>query len=254
VPRLPLNVSTELAALIDTSTPEFGRLAQQLAAVGVTHLGISGGTSDKPEQVTCHGPRYRGKAKVGWTQNDPVKAALEGIAEELRSADQYVRFRLAASDMENVSNAARTLAAYRHEIGTPGSVGHNPLANVAGVIEVGLVVAYARSFTGKARLGDRWRPAAGPDRALHDALVAARDAIHAHADHTAYRSVVDLEHAQGATFPAPTPAFAETRMSAETLGNVATLCDRQRERFELEAKRLYGLFRGPPALEPEIEI
>jgi hypothetical protein len=173
----------------------------------------------------------------------PIASALKALLDHIRLPYLYLRLRLAADDMASVNTAALELARYRHRPGSPGPVGHNPYGRVEDVLEAGLVVVYARSFTGNASLGRKWQPEIPEDRDLHERLLVARDVLHAHADHTAYRSVVDPQEVLGNV--KVSPMVAHERMPGDILRAIAALCERQQLRFEAEAARVYAAFRPP---------
>jgi hypothetical protein len=103
---------------------------------------------------------------------------------------------------------------------------------VEGPLESGVIVFYARSFTGHARLGDRWLPPEGPDRDLHYRLMELRQ-HHAHADWTHTRTLVDTNAMLEIDGP-PVLAEQRSRLSRDELEQIADLAERQHARF-LEA-------------------
>jgi len=242
VPRSPSPATApkELVALARREGSRLDERLAQLGAAGITELGIDG-PPERPERITYRGPRYYGDVKVDHSEPTRIAAAIDRLADEIRVPDLYVRLRLAAADMALVSTAATQLAQHRHRPGSPEPVGHNPYAPIEPVLEAGIVVVYARNFTGGAALGRRWRPTSEEDRTLHKLLMVARSAVHAHADHTAYRSIVDTTAMLGMMESGPTFGVTHSQMSADTLREIAALCDRQRDRFDAKARALYPL-------------
>lgn len=234
----PLVLPDWLSALLarEGSADQGPKITGRLRSFGVASLDHEGSESD-PSALMFRTPRFRGRAPLNQAREQPVTAALASLIEELSVIDAFVRLRLAASDMETVAHCARDVARYRHVPGADGPVPHNPYAVVEDVLEAGLVVVYARSFTGDASLGKRWRPEGEDDVPLHDALMAARSHIHAHADHTAHRSLVDTNALLGGDGPASF-GVAVTRISAEVLERIADMCARQEERFRLAGDEL----------------
>jgi hypothetical protein len=243
VPRSPSPAIAphHLAALATAEHLDLDKLLSRLGAAGVTQLGIDG-APERPERITYRGPRYRGHVALDYSLDAPLTVALSRLAKEVQLVDLYVRLRLAAADMAAVSVAATQLAQYRHRPGSPEPVTHNPFAIVEEVLEAGLVVVYARSFTGHAQLPRSFWSTSDDDRDLHEQLMMARSAIHAHADHTAYRSIVNTTAMLGMEAE-PSLSVAHTQMPAETLRKIAALCDRQLARLDAEAKTIYPRLR-----------
>ena len=139
--------------------------------------------------------------------------------------------------MSLVAEAARQLAQYGFDPGSRAGPVHSPFAVVEEVMEVGLVVMYARSFTGNARLGESWRPTDAAGRALHQALIDARNGMYAHADWTNSRTLVDTNAMLGIAGP-PVLAEQRSRTSKGRLVEIADLAERQSARFLEAAGRL----------------
>lgn len=216
----PLLLPTWLSALLSTEGADDRRrqgIASRLGVAGVSALDHEGPES-QPSAVTFKGPRIQGRVAVNTLGLAPVTAAIDRLIAEVETCDQFIRLRLAAKDMEGVAVCARELAAYRHAPGAAEAV-HSPYAAVEDVLEAGLVTVYARSYTGVAELPGRYHPKAD-EKELHDALMSARSAIHAHADQTPHRSLIDAETLLGMDGP-PSFSIAETRMSADVLLRIA---------------------------------
>jgi hypothetical protein len=242
-PKLTCTVGVSLACLIDTTSPQIEKLLGTLASMGVTNVDASS-RARRPGQIRYRGVRYRGAADLDWSSTEPVLTALAALVKHLRAGDQYIRFRLAVIDMDAVSRAASALADTRPD----GPAQGGQLAAVDDVLETGIVVTYARSFTGAAKLGDRWRPETQRARTLHHGLLAIRDEVHAHAGHTPHRSIVDVTGESG-VITILEPPFAITKISGSMLREIAEMCDRQRGRFHAEAARQYKLLRPRPENE-----
>jgi hypothetical protein len=105
-----------------------------------------------------------------------------------------------------------------------------------------MVTLYARPFTGRAMLGEKWQPPEEEDeRNLHRALLEARDHIHVHADHTAYRAMFDPPRPDGRARGEP-PMTIEMAITQGVLLKIADMSTRQAVRFQAEAERLYATF------------
>jgi len=130
------------------------KLEGRLASFGVTEVGSEGGDV-KPERITFKSSRFFGSRAVDYAFDTPVTRAVRLLVNEVAPVDRYVRLRLAAADVESVATCARELARYRHRPGAPGPVPHNPYAPIEDILEAGLVVIYARSFTGRAAAWQR---------------------------------------------------------------------------------------------------
>jgi hypothetical protein len=169
----------------------------------------------------------------------PIVTAVEELATGLWNFDLLSRLHGAMIDMDLIAEAARTLADYRD--GDPAS---SPYMKVAEVIEAGIVTMYARWFTGDAKLGDRWRPESPEDRELHRWLMDARHEVHAHADRTEERTLVNTNAMLGRDGP---PIYAERRSSipADKLREIAPMCDRQHARLWVETGKLKHALGSP---------
>jgi hypothetical protein len=197
---------------------------------GVVEIGLVGDAAH-PDGISYRTPSHSGWADVRWGVVDcPVATAIEDLAEGLARFDLLTRLHIAMTDMDLIATTARELARYRHPIGGDEEPVHSPYTLVEQAAEVGLVVMYARSFTGDAKLGDQWRPEDKGDRQLHRRLLDLRHQVHAHADFTDARTLVDTTSMLGGDGP---PIYAEVRaqLSRQELTAIAELCERQFARF-----------------------
>jgi hypothetical protein len=97
------------------------------------------------------------------------------------------------------------------------------------LLQTGIVVTYARSFDGKAKLGGRWRPTDEEQRRLHNGIIGGRGEMLAHADNTPHRAALYIGGELN---------IVEPGLHPEVLSDMATMCEVQAERFETEANRL----------------
>lgn len=232
----------------ETAETDADRLEGRLRRTGIAELGHKGDAT-RPTHLTWRSPRHTGRLRIDESGEAAVTAAVHTLVDRLEIADQWMRLGLAATDMESVAAAAAALAPHRPAPGSAEEPLHNPFAPVDDILDVGLVVTYARSFTGKAELGSKWRPPAGPDRDLHQALIAARSRVYAHADHTAHRSIIDTSRLLGEEGE-PVFGVAHTRISGETLRRLAAMCEAQAARFAVAAAELEPIVRAGAA-QPE---
>jgi len=233
--EIPEWLSRAIAA--DGADVDVAGIRRKLAGVGVVSL------EPRRDGRRLVGIDYRTPRDGGWVdlyvEGRPIGVgqALTDLAEGLVKFDLLTRLHIASTDMELVGGAARELGRYRHVIGGADSPVHDPHALVTDVAEVGIVVMYARSFTGRAALGNRWKPKDPEQLALHNALVMARSSDHAHADFTPARRLVDTNAMLGGDGP---PIYAEqrARFSKEQLLAIAELCEAQGARFYIAAGEL----------------
>jgi hypothetical protein len=216
------------------------RIEKQLRAAGVTEVAAMG------DAIRPSGIAYKTPINGGWVDvlydewESPIVTAFEELTRAVTDFDLLSRLHAAMIDMDLIAEAARALADHRE-----GDVTDAPLVRVAPVVEAGIVTMYARSFTGEAKLGDRWRPVDEADRELHEWLMAARHGVHAHADRTEDRMLVDTNALAGVEGP---PIYAERRktIAPEKLRAIAEMCQRQHARFWIETGQL-KLSLGSPA-------
>ncbi len=236
MPRVPppAALSDRLAAIVAEEGALEERVLRQLGRAGITEVDVS----DPPEVITAIGPRYRITADINREHETPIASALAEVIDEARAVDSYMRLALAAADMEVVAEAATELARFRPRPGSSEPRLSNVHARIEDVAESGLVVVYARSFTGNASLSRDWWPESEDDRKLHHQLMAMRDEVHAHADHTTERTMIPGTTSGGIAF---SQMLAFNRMWGDELRDVAGLAERQQARFKKEADRLYEL-------------
>lgn len=206
-----------------------GRM-RKAGASEVTWLGFAGG----PDSVVARGPGMDVVVDVG-EADKPVTTALEELVTFLQDFGALRQLHSALQDMDLVAYSARELATARDDDDVS-----NPLLQHAQVLETGIVTMYARSFvSGKARLGDRWLPPAGPTRDLHFRILGLRHTVYAHADWTASRTIVDTNAMLGQSGP---PIFAEVRssLSKQELHEIADLAEAQQARFWDAAGEMKG--------------
>jgi hypothetical protein len=246
--RLPpwvLELAREESLTVDAT-----RVEGELRSAGVT--GLTGVPDEnRPTEIWYTTPTNDGWVDVLWDAwESPIVTALNELSRGAATYEQLRRMHIALTDMELVAIAARELARHRH---TPGDedaeVGHDPYWQVSEILEAGLVVVYARSFTGKAKLGGRWRPQGDEDLELHNGLLEARGRVHAHADFVSERTLINTTEMFDMEGP-PVYAEARTHMSREELEAIAVLCDKQRDRFYVEAGRLKVELGSPVAGSP----
>jgi hypothetical protein len=231
-----------LAALIaqEGSESQAETWRRRIAKTGVVEL-LCLGSESKPDAIAARSPRCR--SRIDYARDRPITDAMVNLVEALSPLDGYIRLKLAADDMERAAFCASELAKYRHAPGAPGPIPESPWAAVEDLLEVAMVVVYCRSFTGDARVGDKWLPPEGDERRLHDALMTWRKHVAAHADHTAYRSLVDVNAMLGGKGP-PTLGLARTQPSAEGLRAVSEMCERQHARFVEAVSEMEPLVQG----------
>jgi hypothetical protein len=154
-----------------------------------------------------------------------------------RLPSQIKRLRLAASDMEQVVEAAATLRGRRLSEGAER------------IMHTGIVIAYVRPFknAGIGSLDEEvWGPADPGDRALHDRLVELRDKVYAHTDNTEYRDVQDTSALLGIE-GGPTYAESWVSLSEGGVARISLLADAQARRFkEAAAECEFALGRTRP--------
>jgi hypothetical protein len=232
--------------LIDLLAGEDGPIDQRsvkgrMAAAGVTevsYLGFPG----SPDALVARGPGLDVVVEVV-DQAAPVTTALEELVTFLKDFGALRQLHSADQDMDLVAYTARELAESRDDEDVS-----NPLLQHDQVLETGLITMYARSFTGKARLGETWLPPAGPSRDLHHKIIRLRNTVYAHADWTASRTIVDTNAMLGLEGP---PILAEQRssLSRQELLDIAELAEAQQVRFNIasgEMKRRLGAANVPP--------
>ena len=185
-----------------------------------------------PDGIEVRGPALDVATDIDSGLRSPVRAALVELDEFLSRFGPLIQLHVASTDMDLVATAARELTRYRHRPGSADPVAHNPYTLVEGPLESGVIVVYARSFTGHARLGDRWLPPEGPGRDLHRRLLELRQ-HHAHADWTHTRTLVDTNAMLEIEGP-PVLAERRKRLTRDELEQIADLAERQHSRF-LEA-------------------
>lgn len=218
----------------------------------LTHAGVTAirrhGDDRRPDALRATGPGLDLLVDVNHDESKtPIVAALHELLEFLEGFGPLRQLHSATADMDQVAFVARELAKYRHMIGGDEEPLHNPYLLVEQVLETGLVVTYARPFTGHARLGDNWRPKDPTDRDLHDRLLKLRH-DHAHADWTGSRTLVDTTALLGLDGPM---MLAEQRseLSRQQLLAMVDLAERQHDRFYEaagELKRRVGAANAPP--------
>lgn len=225
----------ELAARDDPPTEIDSRLLARFARAGVARLDPTDGSksldesdADRTVGIAAQGAGFGfGESFEG--ERAPVAAALERLCVFVERFDRLRRLRLAAKDMELVAETARALADRR-----------GPARMFERVLETGLIVTYARPYldSSKAGLGGKWRPTDKADRRFHDRIITElRHPYHAHADHTPRRTIMDTTEYLGRE-GAPSYAEAWWRLTDDELAQIAALADKQRERFEAEARRV----------------
>lgn len=223
----------------------------RLHRAGVTEMEAREG-EQHPHALNVRGPALDVVVDVMWDEsNAPVSAALAELVDFLEHYGPLIQLHVGSTDMELVADAARELARYRHVIGGDEEPVHSPYTLIEGVLETGLIVMYARSFTGRARLGDRWLPKEAADRVLHMKIMDERQ-LHAHADWTGARTLVDTNKMLGIDGP---PILAETRsqLSKQQLLDIADLAARQSSRFMEaagELKMRLGVSNAPWPHDP----
>jgi hypothetical protein len=164
-------------------------------------------------------------------------------SEHNRLRNEIRRLRLAASDMEQIADAAQTLLKIHLSAGAER------------VMQTGLVVTYVRAFKSPSGIGilkeSEWAPSEPRDRALHDRLVNLRDKLFAHTDKTGLRDVVDTSALLGLEGG---PTYAETWVpfSTEGIAQIGQVAEAQRDRFTAAAdEREFLLGRDRP--DPDSE-
>lgn len=233
----------------------------QLTQGGVTSFD-SNGQPDRPDQLLVSGPGlpplFVNVRRD--TSATPTSDALTNLASYVERLGLLRRLHSAWVDLWHVADTARYLAEYAHSkdpVRSPPP--QSPTAMIGPLSEVGIIVMYARSFTGRARLGGRWLPANSSHRALHDEVIRARGSDHAHADWTDSRTMIDHTAVSGVPGP-PVLAEMRSRLSREKLLAIAELAEAQRNRFyevtrELKAELGFANStaeskdRGPTALD-----
>jgi hypothetical protein len=221
-----------------------GRLQQS----GIETLEAMGDDLERPIGIAYRRPSDSGYVDVLWDSVErPISFAISELARTIGTFDQLSRLHSAMIDLEIIRDAATELAKYRHRSGGEEQPAHDPYVLVEQVAEVGIVVLYARAWTGRARIGDRWLLESEPDRTLHAAILKLRQEVHAHADFTPERGLVDTNAMLGIEGP---PIYAEfrSRLSREQLEAIATLADRQHTRLWHETAELKRAL-GSPATE-----
>jgi hypothetical protein len=226
-----------LAAEAQATEADIRSIQGRFQGAGVTEL-IARGDPNRPDGIEYRRPSDEGWVDVRWALgNAPVTSALVDLAESIGTFDQLSRLHSAMMDLDIIRDAARELARYRHPVGGDEEPLHNPHWLLHKVAEVGIVVLYARAFTGRARLSETWLPEGAADREVHKRILRLRQEVYAHADFTPERGLVDINSMLGQSGP---PIFSERRsqMSREQLEALASLADRQHARFWIETARL----------------
>ena len=232
---LPVEVPEWLLGLIEEEI-DVRQLRGRLTQAGVTTIERYGNGA-QPKALRVTGPGLDLVVDVEYEASEtPIVVALKELTEFLEGFGPLRQLHAAAVDMDQVAYVARELATYRHVIGGDEDVPHNPYMGVEQVLETGLVVTYARPFTGHARLGDNWRPKDKTDRELHDRLLKLRH-DYAHADWTDSRTLVDTTALLGLEGPMVL-AEQRARLSGQQLIAIAELAERQDARFYEAAGRL----------------
>jgi hypothetical protein len=185
---------------------------------------------ERPEGLRALGPGLDAVVDVDPDSAAPVADALDELLEFLEAYGPLRQLHSASFDMSQVAFAARELAEYRHVIGAPDPVPHDPYAVLGEAPETGLVIMYARPFTGHARLGDRWLPTAPGDHELHKKFIALRQDL-AHYDWTPSRQLIDTRTMLGNDGPMIL-AEQRSRLSKSQLLALADLAELQRDRFD----------------------
>ena len=243
-----LEIPARLRDLASAATAhlDLESIERRLNAAGVRELSLNDENQDQPSRI-----RYRTASHEGWVDvlyeewDAPIGTALAELAGGLPDFDLLVRLHIMMTDMELVADAARDLAAARDDT----SVQH-PLRLVDGVLEVGIVTMYARSFTGEYAVGDRWRPEGGADRELHKKLIVARNEVYAHAVRTPSRTLVNTTALLGGDGP---PIYAEQRdqLGAARLRAIEAMCRRQYKRLWAATAELKKKLGSPVAERPD---
>jgi hypothetical protein len=142
------------------------------------------------------------------------------VSDRNRIVRELRRLKLAASDMRLVAGAAETLAEDEH-------------VACERMLETGLVVTYARSFTPdskRRRLGDEWAPVDPADQRLHDRLLELRNELYAHTDETDARGIEDVAAMLGTG--AHRYAESYVPLDRDRLPAIADLARKQEARFD----------------------
>lgn len=231
--------------LVDLLEREDGAVDQhsvevRMASAGVTEVSWLG-YPGSPDALVARGPGLDVVVDVTDLAT-PVTTALNELVTFLQDFGPLRQFHSAEQDMDLVAYAARELAKAIDD-----EAGVSYLLTFEQVLEAGLITMYSRSFTGHARLGDKWFPPGGPRRDLHHKILRLRNTVYAHADWTASRTIVDTNAMLGLTGP---PILAEQRssLSKQELLDIAELAEEQQVRFNAasgEMKRRLGAANAP---------
>jgi hypothetical protein len=216
-------------------------IARRLKSAGATSIGLRQ-REGRLDQIHVTGPGLDlGSDIDSSTSTTPATDALNRLAEHVVHFGALRRVNSAWIDMMHVADAATYLATYAHEDGREEIPEVSPTVNVDPITEAGVVVMYARTYTGSAKLGDRWLPQGEEDRALHRYLMNERNTTYAHYDWSDSRALVDNNVVLGLQGAPMILVEIRSRMSRDVLMRVADLAQRQSSRFYEESGRLKSL-------------
>jgi hypothetical protein len=238
----PPDVPDELVRLIDaeTSGANIDALVARLAHHGVIALELMGDPS-RPAGLAYKRERDSGWVDVLYDEWEyPVSTALQEMVTAADNFQLLERLHIAMNDFQLVAAAAEALADDQEQ-----ELADRGLEPVARALEVGIVTMYARSFTGRARIGDRWKPEEPSDRELHDWLMERRHSIEAHADEVPERRLVTAHVSEDGR-----PIYAELRerIPNDALRAIAAMCQRQHDRLWIATGELKHALGSPATI------
>jgi hypothetical protein len=158
--------------------------------------------------------------------------------ERKRLIRELRRLKLAAADMRLAADAAELLV-------------DDEYVPAPRIIETGVLVAYARSFTssggGWVRFKEQWTPTDPDELAIHESILKRRDRRHAHTDETGSgRDIVDV-------FGDGMYSEEWEQLTADSLRKIAGLARAQEQRFDAAAQEIeYTLGRPRDAGSGEL--
>jgi hypothetical protein len=224
-------------------------ITRRLKSAGATSIGFRR-RPERLDQIHVTGPGLDLGSDINpFVSSTPATTAVRRLAEHVAHFGALRRLHSAWIDMMHVADAAAYLATYAHDEGGGEIPEMSPTVNIDPITEAGVVVMYARPFTGNAKLGDRWLPEGEEDRALHKYLMNERNTTYAHFDWSDSRALVDNNVVLGLQGAPMILVEIRSRMSRDLLMRVAELAQRQSGRFYEESgnlKTLIGAAHAAP--------
>ena len=216
-------------------------ITRRLKSAGARSIGLRQ-REGRLDQIHVTGPGLDlGSDIDSSATSTPATHALTRLAEHVAHFGALRRVHSAWIDMMHVADAASYLATYAHEQGSEETPEMSPTVNVDPITEAGVVVMYARPYTGSAKLGHRWLPQGEENRALHKYLMNERNTTYAHYDWSDSRALVDNNVVLGIQGAPMILVEIRSRMPRDVLLRVADLAQRQSARFYEESGRLKSL-------------